>query len=124
MVKKISACRNCKKKNLEELFNLGNLSYTGKFPKKFTTNVPKVKIILVKCRNCNLVQLDRNFNPRYLYGKDYGYRSGINKTMSNHLKNTALYLSKKINIKKGDYVLDIASNDGTLLNSYNNKVIK
>jgi hypothetical protein len=124
MIKKITACRNCKKKKLEILFNLGNLSYTGKFPKKFSTNVPKVKIILVKCRNCHLVQLDRNFNPKYLYGKDYGYRSGINKTMSHHLKNTALYLSKKANIKKGDYVLDIASNDGTLLNSYNSGVIK
>ena len=124
MIKKINACRNCKRQNLEVLFNLGNLSYTGKFPKKFSTNVPKVKIILVKCSNCHLVQLDRNFNPRYLYGKDYGYRSGINKTMSNHLKNTALYLSKKSNVKKGDYVLDIASNDGTLLNSYNNDFIK
>ena len=124
MIKKIDKCRNCKKNKLENLFNLGNLSYTGKFPQDIRVNVPKVRIALVKCKNCHLVQLDRNFNPKYLYGKDYGYRSGINKTMSNHLKNTALFLSKKANIEKGDYVLDIASNDGTLLNSYNNGVIK
>jgi hypothetical protein len=124
MVKKINKCRNCKKSKLENLFNLGNLSYTGKFPQDIRVNVPKVRIALAKCKNCHLVQLDRNFNPKYLYGKDYGYRSGINKTMSNHLKNTALFLSKKANIEKGDYVLDIASNDGTLLNSYNNGVIK
>lgn len=124
MIKKINKCRNCKKNKLENLFNLGNLSYSGKFPQDIRVNVPKVRIALVKCKYCHLVQLDRNFNPKYLYGEDYGYRSGINKTMSNHLKNTALFLSKKANIRKGDYALDIASNDGTLLNSYNNGVIK
>ena len=72
------------------------------------------------CRNCKLVQLDRNFNPKYLYGKDYGYRSGINKTMTEHLTKTTKELSNLINLKK-DWVLDIASNDGTLLNSYKHK---
>ena len=52
------------------------------------------------CRNCKLVQLDRNFNPKYLYGKDYGYRSGINKTMTEHLTKTTKELSNLINLKK------------------------
>ena len=30
-------------------------------------------------------------------------------------------MEKKTNLKSGDYVLDIASNDGTLLNCYKNK---
>ena len=76
------------------------------------------------CKNCNLVQLDRNFNPKYLYGKDYGYRSGINKTMTKHLINTSNNLSKLVNLKNGDWILDIASNDGTLINSYKKKGVK
>jgi hypothetical protein len=40
------------------------------------------------CTKCKLVQLDRNFNLKYLYGKDYGYRTGINKTMTGHVKKT------------------------------------
>ena len=53
------------------------------------------------CRNCKLVQLDRNFiDPKYLYGKDYGYRSGINKTMTEHLTKTTKELSNLINLKK------------------------
>ena len=75
------------------------------------------------CDKCKLVQLDRNFNKRYLYGKDYGYRTGINQTMTNHVKSVALNVSKKIKLNTGDAVLDIASNDGTLLNSYPNKGI-
>ncbi len=59
-----------------------------------------------------------------MFGKNYGYKSGINKTMSNHLQNLAINISKRFNLKKNDYVLDIASNDGTLLNSYNENIKK
>ena len=97
---KVLACRNCKHKKLEKLFSLGKLSFTGKFAKTKNINIPKAEITLIKCKNCNLVQLSRNFNPKYLYGKDYGYRSGINKTMTDHLTNTANLLSKKTKIKK------------------------
>ena len=124
MSSKITTCRNCGSKKLEGLFSLGKLSFTGKFPKKEKYNVPKDEIKLVKCKSCNLVQLNKNFNPKYLYGKDYGYRSGINKTMTDHLKKTAKSLSIQSKLKKNDFVLDIASNDGTLLNSYSKNVIK
>ncbi len=120
---KIISCRNCNKKKLLKLFSLGKLSYTGKFTKFKKTNIAKEEISLVMCSLCKLVQLDRNFNPKYLYGKDYGYRSGINKTMTDHLNKIAKLLSNKVNLKKNDAILDIASNDGTLLNSYKKKNI-
>jgi 2-polyprenyl-3-methyl-5-hydroxy-6-metoxy-1,4-benzoquinol methylase len=123
-MKKIIFCRNCESKNLEFLFSLGKLSYTGKFPKNIRANIKSEKLNLIKCKKCNLVQLDRNFNPSYLYNKDYGYRSGINNTMTKHLNETAIELSKIVKLKKGDFVLDIASNDGTLLNAYRTKGIK
>ena len=44
--------------------------------------------------------------------------TGINKTMLNHVGNVVKNLSKKAKIKKNDYVLDIASNDGSLLKNY------
>lgn len=124
MQKRILSCRNCKSKKLESLFSLGKLSFTGKFPKNKNINIPKDEIKLVKCKICNLVQLSKSFNPKYLYGKDYGYRSGINKTMTNHLQKTAKMLSTRTNLKKNDYVLDIASNDGTLLNTYSKNIKK
>lgn len=123
MYKIINFCRNCKKSNFKKLFSLGDMSFTGKFTRNYRKNIPKSKINLIKCNNCHLVQLDRNFNPKYLYGKDYGYRSGINQTMTKHLSDTSLLLAKKTLLRKKDYVLDIASNDGTLLNSYKIKGI-
>ena len=80
-------------------------------------------ILLLLCSNCGLVQLGHNFNLKYLYGPDYGYRTGINKTMLNHVKEVVKYLSKKVKLKKKDLVLDIASNDGSLLKNYEKNVI-
>ena len=119
---KITKCRNCKNQNLKKLFSLGNMAFTGKFPPKDKT-IPKGKLTLVMCDKCKLVQLDRNFNKNYLYGLDYGYRTGINKTMSSHVVKVKNQVKKRLKLKPFDQVLDIGSNDATLLNSYNDKKI-
>ena len=61
-------CRNCKSSKLTNLFSLGNMSFTGKFPRSKKINIKKTKLSLVLCSNCSLVQLDRNYNLKYLYG--------------------------------------------------------
>jgi len=119
---KIKFCRNCNSKNLCNLFSLGKLKFTGKFlPKnKF---LPSGKLQLIICKNCKLVQLRDNYSPEYMYNNDYGYRTGINLTMKNHVKIVVEKLSRISLIQKNDAVLDIASNDGTLLNFYKKKSI-
>jgi len=123
MSQKLKECRNCKNDDFSNLFSLGKLAFSGKFSKNKKENIAKDFINLIICKNCKLVQLDRNFNPKYLYGKDYGYRSGINKTMTVHLQNTAKKLQKLTHLKSGDCVVDIASNDGTLLKGYKKYVV-
>ena len=118
---KLNKCRICTSKNFVNLFSLGNLSFTGKFSKSINHKIPRGLVNLVMCESCKLVQLDRNFNPNYLYSSDYGYRTGINKTMTDHVKDVYLDALNLVSLKKNDYVLDIASNDGTLLDLYNNK---
>ena len=118
---KIKKCRSCKKTKLKKLFSLGNLCFTGKFP-SINQIIKKKPIVLVICTNCELVQLSHNFDLKYLYGPDYGYKTGINKTMINHVHKVVKYLTKKTKLKKKDYVLDIASNDGSLLKSYNKDI--
>ena len=119
---KIAKCRNCNKKKLNRLFSLGKISFTGKFPKK-NQEIKKAPLDLIMCNQCKLVQLSHKFNLRYLYGPDYGYRSGINITMVNHLKKVVLKAIKKVNIQPNDMVLDIASNDATLLKNYSKNII-
>ena len=120
---RIKQCRNCKSKKLITLFSLGNLCFTGKFS-SLNDNIKKKPVTVVLCKSCELVQLAHNYDLKYLYGPDYGYRTGINKTMTDHVKKIYPNLAKKTSLKKNDLVLDIASNDGTLLNSYKKNIIK
>jgi len=58
-----------------------------------------------------------------LYGKDYGYRTGINNTMINHVKKAVKKCSALVGLKSNDHVLDIASNDATLLSFFKKNII-
>ena len=118
---KIKQCRICNSKSLRNLFSLGNMKFTGKFPKK-NQFIPSGDVDLIMCNKCKLVQLKDNFSLKYLYNKDYGYRTGINLTMRRHVKFVVKKISKKVKLKSNDYVLDIASNDGTLLSYYKKNV--
>jgi len=115
---KIKKCRLCASNKFSNLFSLGSLSFTGKFTKSIKTNIPKNYLSLIICKKCKLVQLDRSFNPNYLYSNDYGYRTGINKTMTRHVGAVASEAVKIARPIKKDFILDIASNDATLLNFY------
>ena len=54
-----------------------------------------------------------------MYGDNYGYRSGLNNQMINHLKNKAKsIISKYLENKSESIVLDIAGNDGTFLSFF------
>ena len=64
---KINKCRICKSTRLTKIFNLGNLVYTGIFPKSKNTKVPSGNLSLIQCRKCKLLQLENNFNSKIMY---------------------------------------------------------
>jgi hypothetical protein len=53
-----------------------------------------------------------------MYGENYGYMSSLNGSMVKHLGQIVKSLEKISNLKKDDLVLDIGSNDGTMLSLY------
>ena len=69
----IKYCRSCKSSDLRKIFSLGNLFFTGKFP-KINQKIPKGKLELLICNKCKLTQLSKNFSLKYMYNKDYGYQ--------------------------------------------------
>jgi len=116
--KEIERCRICKSKSLELVFDLGEFCLCGYFPAKNEPDPPIVPLQLVKCCDCDLVQLRHSVLPDELYTPGYGYRSGINNTMKNHLKSIVEKVCATVSLQEGDIVLDIGSNDGTLLGFY------
>ena len=112
----------CKCKELDPIFDFGLQALSTRFPAYNEPDAEILPLSLVKCKNikCNLVQLTHDYDFNDLYRKGYGYRSGVNKTMRDHLNGIVQQLLSEIELKDNDTVLDIASNDGTLLKSYNN----
>jgi len=53
-----------------------------------------------------------------MYGYNYGYRSGLNPAMVNHLRKMVQKILERITLLPGDLVIDIGSNDSTLLQAY------
>ena len=123
MYSSIFECRICGNKNLTHIFNLGIQEFTGVFPKTVDEKVPKGPLSLVKCHGstdeaCGLVQLGHFFDKNVLYGDTYGYLSGLNASMVKHLKTIVDTSQKFVQLKKNDLIIDIGSNDGTLLNFF------
>lgn len=114
----IKACRLCGKKRLTSLFSLGD-HYVNTFPEAWPYDGAKCPIEIVKCEACGLVQQKYSAPSDLLYSRHYWYKSGINETISQDLKNIAQLA--KTYMKKGETILDIGANDGTLLSFVGDK---
>lgn len=115
---RIARCRLCGSTDLVSVLDLGEQALTGIFPADESERVSSGPLELVWCSSCTLLQLAHSYEPVELYGDNYGYRSGLNGSMLLHLARKATGLEALVGLSRGDVVLDIGSNDGTLLGAY------
>lgn len=121
MTDPIKACRICGNERLEQILDLGEQRMTGTFPRLADPDLTGGPLILVKCTGdncCGLVQLDRSYDLAEMYGENYGYRSGLNRSMVEHLKAKVRRITELGLVRDGDLIVDIGSNDGTTLGFY------
>ncbi len=102
---------------LLEIIDFGNI-YFSDFVDKATDGF-KSPLKLGIANGSGLVQLFKAPDPEKMYRK-YWYRSGVNEAMIRDLKNIVDSVRNYVDIKKGETVLDIAANDGTLLDFWKN----
>jgi hypothetical protein len=88
------------------------------FPRSPDEPVTRGPLELVWCPDGGLVQLKHTYDPVEMYGAHYGYRSGLNQSMVDHLTDKARFLERLADPSADDVVLDIGSNDATLLKAY------
>jgi cyclopropane fatty-acyl-phospholipid synthase-like methyltransferase len=120
-MKKLTKCRVCGNDNLAFILSLGEQELTGIFPRSVNQQITRGPLELVRCtgeERCGLLQLGHSYDSGEMYGENYGYRSGLNQSMVRHLSNKVMRLTKKYPVAAGGLVLDIGSNDGTLLSFY------
>lgn len=120
----IDRCRVAGSNNLISVLNLGHQALTGVFPKSPVDDVTVGPLELVWCPESGLLQLKHSYNAAEMYGDNYGYRSGLNQSMVNHLTDKIAYLERLIPLVDDDVVVDIGSNDCTTLKAYNAKGIR
>jgi hypothetical protein len=118
MYNEISRCRISGSSNLVNVLSLGEQYLTGVFPVSKEQQVTKGPVDLMWCPDSGLVQMKQSYSLDEMYGDNYGYRSGLNQSMVNHLQNKVNSLLRKINLAPGDIILDIGSNDATSLKCY------
>lgn len=111
----ISACRACGHNQLDDCFSLGN-QWVSDFPDKaHLDSGTRCPIDIVSCPRCTLVQARHTAPQELLYSRHYWYKSGTTETMRVALHDIAMESVARVKTKAGDAVLDIGSNDGTLL---------
>ena len=111
-------CRICKNKELLDVIDIGEQIITSRFPSYGDFSTPSTPIILSLCCNCSLLQLKNTTNSNELYEHEYGYMSGISNTMREHLKQYQEEIISKIELNENDAIVDIGSNDSTMLQYY------
>ena len=116
----IDSCRICGNSELIPILDLGHLALTSVFPSSPAEAVPAIPLELVRCSpsGCGLVQLRHTTDLRLMYNDRYGYRSGIRQFMIGHLRAAVAGILALADVAPGDLVVDIGSNDGTLLRAY------
>jgi SAM-dependent methyltransferase len=112
---KKETCRLCKSRDLVMFLDLGHHPHSDNFRKSKDLPETSYPLRLVQCQECQFVQLDYTVSPEVLYDTDYLYESSITKTADKHWEEFA----DSVHLRIGDgRVLDIGSNDGTLLSKF------
>lgn len=122
----ISACQICNSKKLHPILDLGFQPLCDSLLTRERLNEPEKSypLRMMWCENCTLVQIDYCVSGEEVYHPDYPYRSGITKELAQYQESMALSLVKKYNLGKDDLVIDVGSNDGTLLKGFKKGGVK
>ena len=124
VVSTCTQCRICHSTNLVDVVNLGSQYLASRFPQAHERDeVPLCPVVLSMCHECTLVQLKHTVDQPSMYEHQYGYRSGISKTMRTHLQSFNEEIQSKCAVPI-THVLDIGSNDTTFLRYYPQEVQK
>ena len=122
MYKQIAKCRICGNTHLASVLDLGEQMLTGVFPREKGAKVTTGPLRLVKCMGgdevCGLLQLEHSYDLGEMYGENYGYRSGLNASMVAHLHSKVKKILGQVELREGDLVIDIGSNDSTTSQAY------
>jgi len=113
-------CEICSSFNLYEVLDLGYQPPSDAFLSEEDLNKEEIfyPLRVFFCEDCELVQLNYAVDPKVLFTERYIYTSTSNKPLLIHMKALVERFSKKFDLHENSLVIDIASNDGALLQEF------
>lgn len=119
----ITACHLCGSDNLEKVLDLGFHPLADFFlkPSQLLEPERRYPLSLLLCQNCGHGMNSFVVPAKERYQEnDYSYDSSNSKVSVQHFAEMAEEVRKRAGVKKGELVVDIGSNVGTLLQAFKN----
>ena len=113
----INKCQICNSNKLNLILDLGHQPLCDTLLTKEMLNQPETTypLRMFWCEECSLAQLDYCVDGNVVFHPDYPYRTGVTKELVEYLNSMSNSLISKYNLKHNDLIVDLGSNDGTLL---------
>jgi hypothetical protein len=115
--KPIDRCQICDSPNLESILFVGFIPPVNTMPDVGSVPVeqPAYPLELLRCGDCTLVQIGLEVSAEVLFPESYPYLSGTTRILRDNFADLRTESAKMLDLKKDDLVVDVGSNDGTLL---------
>lgn len=113
MIEEKHNCRLCGGL-LQTVLDFGESALANSFLKDPKADEFKAPLVVAKCADCHSVQLKHTVDSKALFS-NYLYSSSDSPSLRKHFEDYAASLIEGYNLKPGDLVADIGSNDGVLL---------
>ena len=113
----IERCQICDGSRLESILFVGymppvnTMLAVGSVP----TEQPAYPLELLRCADCTLVQIGLEVSPEILFPESYPYLSGTTRILRENFADLQRESAELLGLTKGSFVVDVGSNDGTLL---------
>jgi hypothetical protein len=118
-------CRLCRSRDLELAVPMRPTPVADAYvpAEDFVAGAPLYPLDLHLCRACGHLQLLTVIDPEILFGS-YTYRSGLSASLLAHFESLADEMTARAGLQPGDLVVDVGSNDGSLLGMFQKRAMR
>ena len=116
----IEHCQICGASTLETVLSLGYMPPVNQMVRigSVPRQQPWFPTTLLHCSSCELVQLGVAVAPAIIFPADYPYTSGTTRILRDNFADLCAESTAMLELRADDLVVDIGSNDGTLLSNF------
>jgi hypothetical protein len=116
----VDRCQVCNSTDLESILFIGFLPPVNTMQPLGTKpqEQPSYPAEILRCSNCQLVQIGLIVDPAILFPPEYAYTSGTTRILRDNFADLYAESKPMLDLQPDDLIVDIGSNDGTLLSNF------